>query len=351
MIKEGKGNIRVEVIADSEDETTGKRITTFVLDYHRYIHAEVMTHRVFSRNGASTRAIPLSAAIQQVLDNPAVPIHWGAKQSGMSASKECTNEVLVSMGSGRRLKLEREEAWHLAMLNAIDSVHAYDVAGYHKQFAGRLLEPFQMMRVVVTSTSFDNWYWLRKDAEAAQPEIVELAGLMYEAMAESVPEVLKAGEWHTPFVWHSRNSDGELGYHIGVIGDEDCQQLTLEEAKIVSSARCAAVSYRKDGLYGLDKSIEVWDRLIKSTRVHGSAFEHCATPIAPSYESCYDEDKPFTYLATSANIPTFPITWEEGVTHTKRDGTLCSGNFEGWIQLRQLIPNQVCIDFEGMSND
>ena len=43
---------------------------TFELTYPRYIHSEFMTHRVFSRNASSSRAIPVKRMIEQVRNNP-----------------------------------------------------------------------------------------------------------------------------------------------------------------------------------------------------------------------------------------------------------------------------------------
>ena len=59
--------IKSEIIADSIN-VCGNRLTTFILEYPRFIHAEVMTHRVFSKNAASSRAIPIEKMIQQVID-------------------------------------------------------------------------------------------------------------------------------------------------------------------------------------------------------------------------------------------------------------------------------------------
>lgn len=309
--------IKATIIADSVSES-GQRITTFVLEYHRYVHSELMTHRMFSRNSSSTRAIPLSAASEQVMENPAIPIHWGKKQRGMQANEECNNPVQLGLHYGAAREVSREEAWWHGMNTMLDIVKGYDEAGYHKQFAGRALETFQMMRVQVTATCFENWFWLRNDS-AAQPEIKELAQCMLEAMNRSEPELLKEGEWHTPWVDHYRSQQtGELVYMI----EEDGVKvpLTLEQAQLVSSARSAAISYRKDGLYGLEKSKEVFGNLIDSERVHGSALEHCATPIARTYDFYQD--------------------WPDGASHMDRKGNLWSGNFCNWIQYRKLIPNE-----------
>jgi len=70
--------ISAKIIADSVcSENTSKRITSYVLVYPRFIHAELLTHRVLSRNSASSRAIPVSKFIEDVLTEPAMPAHWG----------------------------------------------------------------------------------------------------------------------------------------------------------------------------------------------------------------------------------------------------------------------------------
>ena len=50
--------IKVEIVADSINQQ-GDRLTSLVLTYPRIIHAEMMTHRMFSRNASSSRAVPV----------------------------------------------------------------------------------------------------------------------------------------------------------------------------------------------------------------------------------------------------------------------------------------------------
>ena len=85
VVVKGKGNIVARIVADSIN-IQGNRITTFELEYHRFIHSELMTHRLFSRNAMSSRAVPVNKMIEQVRNNPATPIHWGKNQSGMQAT-------------------------------------------------------------------------------------------------------------------------------------------------------------------------------------------------------------------------------------------------------------------------
>lgn len=300
----GKGGISATVIADSISES-GNRMTTMELEYHRYIHAEFMTHRMLSKNSSSSRAVPLNKAIDHVFNNPAFPIHFGAKQAGMKADTE--------LDGLSRMKAQTE--WRSALTNTIHHCREFDELGGHKQWAARPLEPFQMMKVVVSGTDLANFFWLR-DHEAAQPEIQELARVMKEAMDASVPELLMFGEWHVPYIKTEFRR-----YTIRRYYDSNGQELTVDEAKKISASCCAQVSYRKlDD--SKDKALEIFDRLLGSDRIHASPTEHQATPI--DYEEC----EPFN-----------PDTWYEGITHVRKNGALCSGNLTGWIQHRHLIPN------------
>ena len=152
----------VKIIEDSL--TNGSRLTTYQLRYWRAIHAELMTHRVFSRNASSSRAIPVMKMLRQVWDDPAGPVHWGANQAGMQAHAEL---------DGLRRKLS-QAIWKWSGRAMCVAAWSMTKIGLHKQVANRLLEPWQYINVVLTATEFDNWFDLR-DHPDAQPEIQELA--------------------------------------------------------------------------------------------------------------------------------------------------------------------------------
>ena len=235
--------ITAKIIADSIADGC-PRITTMQLRYPRFIHAEFMTHRVFSRNASSSRAIPIERVIQDVIDDPAMPIHWGANKAGMQAGDE--------LPSG-------EGDWIGAMEEAVYYADRMARMGYHKQIVNRILEPFQHINVLVTSTEWDNFFALR-DHSDAQPEIAALARSMRNAMDGSNPLHLGMGDWHTPY--------------CGVNGD-----------KRVSSARCASQSYKTvDGKdMTVDRALAIYDKLTGSP-LHASPFEHVAMP-------CPENDK------------------------------------------------------------
>lgn len=302
--------ISAKVIQDSISES-GDRVTTMELVYPRFIHSEFMTHRMFSRNAASSRAIPIEKMIETIETYPAMPVHWGKNQSGMQAKEQLEEHKLW----------QAQQIWLAAAKDAIQHSRNMAELGVHKQIANRITEPFQWMKVVVTATEWENFFWLRNHPDA-QPEIMELAVKMKEAMDASEPFLLYEGEWHVPYVDRIRGADNELFYYTE-------QLVHLDEAKMISASCCAQVSYRKND-DSLEKAKIVFDRLINSEPVHASPVEHQATPMTDEeFEIPLDGVTPlFTNLT-------------EGITHLNKNSESYSNNFKGWIQYRALIPNNV----------
>lgn len=339
MIKvKGKGGITAKIVADSVSSVSGDRITTFELEYHRYIHGEVMTHRMFSRNAASSRAIPVKNMLELVRNSPAMPIHWGKNQAGMQAKEECDEPLGFDQELSNGWKnLTKDVAWKAGADNAAMLAEKFSEACYHKQIVNRLVEPFQMIKVVVTATSFDNFFWLRFH-EDSQPEICELARCMLVAYKRSKPQKLNPGEWHLPFVYSERYEDGLKYYQQ----DEDGQMFFIdtEAALKLSASCCAQVSYRKSD-NSLEKAETVWERLVASQPVHASPTEHQATPM--------QSPEGFIVVHTEQG---WHNEFEKGVTTRLVDtasGNLSSGvsnNFKGWIQHRALIANNVCNSYD-----
>jgi thymidylate synthase ThyX len=296
-----------KVLADSRSPA-GYRLTTLEATFPRFVLAEFNTHRVFSRNSASSRAIPIAKQLRRVLEEPYVPIEFGSNQPGMQAGAPLDGE-----------KLEAAEAEWLrarddAVRRVLGLVAAPDfVAGaplldvlqqveeairdraqpaawlnVHKQVANRLLEPFMWHTVIVTATEWDNFWNLRCHADA-QPEIRLVAEEMRAAVEGSEPAELGWDEWHLPLL---RPEDRE-------------QVASIEDLIKVSAGRCARVSYLTHaGKRDLDADIELHDRLLESG--HMSPLEHPARPLA---EAELKESE-----------------W--------------SGNFRGWHSYRKDIPGE-----------
>lgn len=240
--------MEVKIIADSISPS-GVRLTTFQLKYQRFFHSEVMTHRQFSRNASSSRAIPISKMIEQVRNDPAIPVEWGKNQPGMQARENLSEDDQV----------KAKFLWFVARDEACNTAQMMADLGLHKQIVNRILEPFQWIHVVVTATEWDNFFALR-DHPDAQPEIRELAKMMKYVYNTSTPKKMNIGDWHLPYI------------------TEDDRHLTVADQKKVSAARCCRVSYMKhDGFRAdLAEDIQLHDRLVTANPPHMSPVEHQA---------------------------------------------------------------------------
>lgn len=315
-MKYNNTNIKAKLLLCSENlYVPGSRIYTFELEYPRFIHAEFMTHRVFSRNAASSRAIPITKVIEDIENNPAQPVWYGKKQSGMQAKEEL-NSVDIEFSKEVLQDIRNE---------TISAAIRLDSLGLHKQLTNRILEPYQMIKVIMTTTHLENWFWLRDDDDA-QPEIQVLAQVMQQAIEDywtnQTIQVLREGQWHLPYVHTEKTRDDDQLYF-----DELGNLIGLAEAKMISSSCCAQISYRKnDG--SLEKAEDIFKRLIESERVHASPTEHQATPI--KYNPRYNyPDSLVEYF------------WIDGVTAINRYLEPQSGNLTWWVQHRQLLKNNV----------
>lgn len=240
--------IKAKIIADSVNKL-GTRLTTLELQYPRYIHAEFMTHRVFSRNAQSSRAIPVETNLNMVLDEPVEPIFM-ENQRGMQADEALTGSQL----DDARL------SWAMARQSAMVQAKRMIEIGVHKQIANRMLEPYSHIKVILSATEFDNFFKLRI-APDAQQEICQLAIKMKRAMERSIPVERSEGSWHLPY-----------------IPEYEINNVPLRYLKQASVARCARVSYLNHDKSEprIDKDMELYE-FLKESR-HLSPFEHVATP-------------------------------------------------------------------------
>ncbi len=267
----------------------GARLTTMEVRYPRFIHSEVMTHRVFSRNAASSRAIPIRTMIEAVRKEPAMPLWWGRNQAGMQAREELDP-------AGRALALEEWERALAGALASAERLSASDI-NLHKQLVNRILEPFAWITVIITATEWANFFAQRTHADA-QPELKHVAELMLQAYRASAPRRLELGDWHTPLIQP----------------DEEAS-LPLELRKQIAVARSARVSYLSHGgTRDRAKDLELYERLLGGgANGHWSPFEHVATPLA--------------------------------------DGARWSANFRGWEQFRKHFAAENVVSFAGTAQE
>lgn len=282
--------IAAKVIAHSRGECAPD-LVTLQMRYPRFIHAEFMTHRVFSRNASSSRAIPIQRMIQDVLDDPAMPEEWHYNEPGMQGRTSMSPED----------KAQAIELWLTARDEAVDAARQMLNFRPHKQIVNRLLEPFGHISVVVTATDWENFFDLRCHPDA-DPTMRALGEATREAIAGSEPKHLNPGWWHFPYVseseWDSVR-DTVRPEHGGFAPDG----FVMDRLAMISAARCARVSYlNHDGTNpDIDKDLALAERLLESK--HMSPFEHQAR-----------------------------LTGE--------DGTALWGNLTGWNQHRKMIELQ-----------
>lgn len=250
----------------------GVEICSMQITMHRFVLAEFNTHRVFSRNFRSSRAVPVNKLLDEVLLTPAMPVVWLSNKPGMQGG-EALNEYEQK---------EAQDCWKIAAGDAAIRASSLMKIGLHKSWANRLLEPFLFVHGIVTSTEWDNFFSLRCHPDA-QPEIRALAEAMQKAKANSVPELLRLGDWHLPYIL-----------------PHEYEEESIDQLRKVSTARCARVSHRLfDGTVApLVEELKLYEKLVGSVPLHASPAEHQAK-------------------AAKAE--------------------LCSRNFRGWIQNRQLI--------------
>lgn len=287
--------ITADVVRDSIS-SAGIRLTTVQLCFPRSILAELNTHRVFSRNARSSRAVPVNKIIEEVKRHPFVPVYWGRNQAGMQARSELS-------GFSRWLA---QKVWRGARYPAIWAARLMMAAGAHKQIVNRLLEPWMWTHVLVTSTQWANFFALRCH-EDAEPHIQILARAIHEARGKSKPQELAPGEWHLPFV--SKMEERKLD--------------DIELAVKISVARCARVCVTLwDGTCStIDNDLRLYEKLVGGFPIHASPAEHQATPDTAQFDGVHDK-----------------ITWDHPELH---------GNFYGWNQNRKYLDNECVRTYMG----
>ena len=232
-----------------------KVLSTLLLRYPRFIHAELLTHRALSRNAASSRAIPFEKQVSAMLEDPAFPIHWGANQKGMRADSQIADWKIAGA----------EATWRLAMHAAVNRARELHDLGLHKALVNRIIEPFTHMVCLVSATEWDNFLELR-DHPDAEPHIQVLAQEIRKCLDQTDDiRNLQPGEWHLPFA--------------------DDRTLDLDDRIRLSVARCASTSYKTvDGFdMTLERAIEVHDKLVGSRPIHASPCEHVAMADGMDY--------------------------------------------------------------------
>jgi hypothetical protein len=300
MIEHTNG-VSGKIILDSVSPE-GIRLTTLHMRYPRMVHAELMTHRVFSRNGRSSRAVPVMTILNEGHYTP----HFMKNKPGMVATEEFDEETLRYA----------QQVWN--ELAALTKDHVAELAriGVHKQWANRPLEAFGYIDVLITSTDWANFMALR-DEGGAQPEIKSIAELIKQLMGESTPKTLNPGDWHMPYINYEEDFL-KVKNELVHVNPEDVDEALLK----ISVARCARLSIKPfDGDASIEKELKRYKLLMESRPVHASPAEHIATPDS---------------LYSAGRTPNMGgILWNNPSQH---------GNFYGWRQFRKMIKDNTVKD-------
>ena len=363
-------NYKCEIIADSIS-LQGDRLTTYKVTYPRIIHAEMLRHRMLSRNVASSRAIPFKKMVKDVQENPFIPIAWQKDHKGMQGTEYHTEKGNIIFNISAWL-VARDEAVRVAK-NLAES----DVT---KQLCNRLLEPFVWTTELISGTEWENFFelrcpkydwngiiqkskrdwitandraydskfelnvpnsdidWLSINKSGAEIHIQKIAEMMWDAMNESTPKQLSSGEWHIPM---GDRIDEHKTEQLTSFKDkknipmEDVDDFfnEMDSVKLkICTARAARISYETLGdnpKIDYEADIKLHDRLMEMK--HWSPFEHCARAMSNAEYYSFIKGVVKTKVANSfGEIRSHTIDAKSNVFGW------CN-NFKGFIQYRHLV--------------
>lgn len=281
-----------KVIAHSKYGET--EVVTLEVELHRFILSENNTHKAQSRNIQSSRAIPVIRQLEQIINDPAMPVFYGKNVSGMVASEELPEYIIE----------ECKEIILWMRDQCVEGVRKLHDLGLHKGLSNRYVEPWMWTKGVVTATvaAWKDMFKLRCHYQA-QPEIRVLFEAIENAISQSVPNVLEEGDIHLPYF-------GDSGVWKKTY-EEFCP-ITKEEAIQISLSCIAQVSYRR-----LDTTLE------KAEKVVGMLNLPC--------KGVFPEDPPHFSPAEHIAIAVDKKRFEAGKE--------LSGNFhsEDFVQYRKLL--------------
>ena len=337
--------IKTEIVGHSLSPQ-GDELISVLCTFPRIILAEVNTHRMLSKNTSSSRAIPFHKMVKAVQENPFIPIAWQKEHKGMQGSKYITEDVYIK---------EAIANWLASRDNAIKQAEYLNkTCQVTKQLCNRLLEPFMWTTMLITGSKegWDNFFnlrlpsyvygderghyalfnsrkeyidfcgediqyipesevgWLSINKGQAEIHIMDLAEKIYDAVNESTPKQLQAGEWHIP-----------------MISDSESLKLSTNDQIKLSVGRAANTSYTVVGdgkELTLEHAIKIHDKCVEL--VHSSVFEHCARAMS---------DEEYKVFIKGKNIGTIaPYLFDD----TSKGW--CN-NIKGFMLYRYFIDNKI----------
>lgn len=253
--------ISARILCDSVN-ICDNRLTTYELVYPEFIHNELMTHRMLSRNAMSSRAIPTETLLKMIEADPVIPIEFGRNQRGMQAGEPFTGALLD----------ECNMIWMDACLDAIKHARALAAKGVHKQIVNRIVGPYKWIYTIFSATDWWHFFNLRAHPQA-EPHMIRLATKMLELYESSPPHLLQPGEWHLPLIYPDDKAEVVANWEFKYDIDRELAQ--------ISAGRCGRVSYlTHHGTRDHKADVQLCEKLATEDPMHASPLEHPAQALA-----------------------------------------------------------------------
>lgn len=274
-----------KVIADSIT-ADGQRLTTVEAVCWRPVLAEQNTHRVFSRNSASSRAIPIAKNLERFYNDFAYPAQWGSEQGGMQTGPPLEGDDLkdaLALWEGLASIVHARISRYVQAHPLVDDFDNKIEGAFrlHKSLLNRWLEVGLWQTQIITGTAWDGYFWQRCHA-AADANIRLMAEAIQDAVAKSEPALLAPGEWHMPYFGVAGGFEDDWPMVLRHVDAEGGSPFAL--AKRISAGRCARVSaMNQDKQRDIADDLRLYDRLADRSEdptdpPHASPLEHIATP-------------------------------------------------------------------------
>ena len=359
--------IKAEIVAHSLS-LQGDELISVLCTFPRIILSEMNTHRMLSKNTSSSRAIPFKKMVEAVQNDPFIPIAWQKEHTGMQGSEYLTpNTKDLDYES-----LERDwlQARDFAVQVASELNDNGEGFGVTKQLCNRLLEPFMWTTMLITGSKegwhnffnlrcpsyFGRWKSWKETCEnsgtifeapllerlqnndgQAEIHIMDLAEKIYDAMNESTPKQLQAGEWHIPF----EDKIPFVGNLITTIDSNNTywKDYDIQNKVKISTAMAAHTSYTIVGgeaVKSYEKWIELHDKLVAYDPPHSSPMEHCARAM--------NSEEYAAFIKGNLDVEIDADGYIEVSTHINNYNSFgwCY-NLKGFIPYRYLVDNKINI--------
>lgn len=335
----------------------GVRVTTAKLSFPRSILAEFNTHRMFSRNAASSRAVPVAKMLRSIDKDPFIP-EFTKNQKGMQGVEPLSEDE----------KLGAYQNWIMvrnAAVSGVEILTRQDGLNIHKQFANRLLEPWMWATVVVTATDWSNMF-AQRTHPAAEPSFQKVAKMFKEAYDASVPverwydsDPESSLNWHLPFFDYSDEDRHQFEYlnYLTVV-DYLEEKLKVSKkalmmtyyperrfwtsmAKDIAVGRATKVSYEnlETGKVDVLNDIRLAVQLSMAHPGHWSPFEHICREAKPE-EMVYRMDQLEVEHQGDSTL------LFDGLYVKPKEGEIgYCGNFRGAFQYRKEFSTENIMEF------